>query len=202
ADAWLRLTEAEQLAGFGIAAGWVAVFAGGHPRQGRQFAPTEGRTQEGELLAHRLVILLGVQGALLANGVAKQQIEDGPRVVAQLAIAMDGRAGVELVLVANRTLGLLEQARGVRRLDLLELLRRGVRIFVLMGELAGGMVGADDETGDGIAGVRDLGDVPPGVGGIGGVNANGVAVAAADGLALRDPFLGPALVAKDQAVSR
>src|SRR5689334_1593323 len=44
------LTDAEQVTGFGVAAGGVAVLAGRDAGQGGQLAPAEGRADEGELL--------------------------------------------------------------------------------------------------------------------------------------------------------
>ena len=56
-----------------------------------------GRSR-GELLAHGAVVLLGVQGAVLADGVAQQQVERAAPVVAQLAVAVHHGAGPGLVL--------------------------------------------------------------------------------------------------------
>ena len=56
-----------------------AIRAGGDPGQRDQVAPAERRPDAGELLAHRAVILLGVQRPVLADGVAQQQVEHRPR---------------------------------------------------------------------------------------------------------------------------
>src|SRR5262249_35019228 len=101
--------------------------------------------------------------ALLADGVAQKQIKDRPRLVTQFAITMDRGASAELILVADRSLRLLEQARSVLRLDLLQVLRRGIRVLVLVGDLAGSVVSSDDQAGNDVARVAHLGNVPPGV---------------------------------------
>src|SRR5262249_4688779 len=113
------LAHAEQFASLGVAAGRVAVFTGCDPRQGSQLPPAERRPQEGELFAHRLIVLLCMQGTFLAHGVAQQQVEYRPWVVTQHAVAVDERASAELVFVANGTLRLLEQARSILCFDFL-----------------------------------------------------------------------------------
>ena len=106
----------------------MAVFAGGDAGQGGQLSPAEGRAGRGELLGHGAVVLLGVQGAVLADGVAEQQVEDGPGRAAELAVAVDQGAGAGLVVRLDRGLGLGEQGVGLDVADLLAVLGERVRL--------------------------------------------------------------------------
>ena len=65
------------------------------------------------------VVLLGVQRAVFADGVAQQQVEHRPRRLTQLAVAMDDGAGAGLQVAADRVLGLAQQRVGLGRFDLL-----------------------------------------------------------------------------------
>src|SRR2546421_7382608 len=115
--------------------------------------------------------------------------------MAQRAVAMDDGGSAELVLVADRALRFLEQSRGILRRDPLQLLCRGTRFLALVGELAGCVVGPDDQAGDKVARVADPGNVPPGIGRVGGVHADRIAVTATDRFAILSPLLRAALVA-------
>ena len=53
------------------------MFAGGDAGQRHQLPPAEGGARGGELFCHRAVVLLGVQGPILAAGVAQHEVEDG-----------------------------------------------------------------------------------------------------------------------------
>ena len=57
-----------------------------------------------------------------------------------------------------------------------------VRLRIEARRLAGRVIGTDDQAGVGIAAVADAGDVPPGVRGIGGVDADRCAMDAPDRL--------------------
>src|SRR5207247_1869275 len=62
----------QQLTCLGITGCRLAVLAGGDARERHELAPAERRPSAGELLHHRAVILLGVQGAVLADCKAQQ----------------------------------------------------------------------------------------------------------------------------------
>ena len=66
-DVW-HSRDAEPLARLGDPGRWPAVLAGGDPGQRDQLSPAEGRPRRGELLGDRAIVLLGVQGAVLADG--------------------------------------------------------------------------------------------------------------------------------------
>src|SRR5262245_48841037 len=87
-----------------------------------------------------------------------------------------------LVALLYGSLGRLEQSIGFLRLDLANLIIRGIRILVLTAVLSCCVEGSADRAGESVAGVADSGDVAPGVGRIGGVNTHGSAVNAADRL--------------------
>src|SRR5439155_8282581 len=57
----------EQLARLHVPRSREAVLARGHARQCRQLSPAEGGAGRGELLGHRAVVFLGVQGTILAD---------------------------------------------------------------------------------------------------------------------------------------
>src|SRR5439155_8281144 len=120
--------------------------------------------------------------------------------VAQLAVAVDQGGGARLVLLLDRGFRHPQEPARRFRVDLREPVGRRVGVLVLPRVLPGGVVGADDETGDGVARVADAGNVPPGVGRVRGVDAYRGAVNAAD----RFAGLGPlaAGVAQDQPVGR
>ena len=52
-----------------------------------------------------------MQGAILAHGVAPQEVEGFARVVTEFAIAMDDGRGMRLQVSANGFLGFAEQRR-------------------------------------------------------------------------------------------
>src|SRR3954447_26168035 len=85
----------------------AAVFAGGDAGERDQLPPAEGGAGRGEFLAGRAVELLGVEGAVLADGVLEHQVERGALGVAELAVAVDYRGGVGLEVAADRLLGLI-----------------------------------------------------------------------------------------------
>ena len=92
--------------------------------------PAEGRAGGGELLGDGAVVLLGVQGAVLADGVAEQQVEHRPGRAAELAVAIDEGAGAGLVVGLDGGLGLGEQRVGRDVADLLAVLGQGVGLGV------------------------------------------------------------------------
>ena len=59
------------------------------------------------------VVLLGVQGAVLADGVAEQQVEHGPGGAAQLAVTVNQGTGAGLVVGLDGGLRLREQGVGL-----------------------------------------------------------------------------------------
>ena len=75
----------------------MAVLAGGDAGQGRELPPAEGRAGGGELLGDGPVVLLGVQGAVLADRVLQQQVEDRTGFQPELAVAGDQGGGAALV---------------------------------------------------------------------------------------------------------
>ena len=119
----------EQPASLFVSRGGITVFAGGHACQRRKMPPAERGTAGRELLGDRAVVLLGVQGAVLADGKVQQQVKDRARGVPKFAVAMDQRTGTGLVVLLDRVFGLTEQPRGIIRCDLLRLesLRGGTR---------------------------------------------------------------------------
>src|SRR5436305_1071691 len=104
-------------------------------------------------------------------------------VVAQLPAAVDHGAGAGLVLVLNRGRQFVQLPSGVLPGDLFQALGPRVGPGVLAARLTGRVIRADDQAGDRVAVVADLRDVPPGVGGVRGVDADRITVNAAAGLA-------------------
>ena len=86
----------QQLAGFGHAGRGAAVFAGGDAGEGAELAPAEGGARGGEFLGDGAEEFFGVQRAVLADGVAAEQVEDFARVVAELAVALHEAGGAVL----------------------------------------------------------------------------------------------------------
>ena len=77
-------------------------------------SPAEGRAGGGELFGDGPVVLLGVQGAVLADGVTEQHVEGGPGGAAELAVAVDQGTGAGLVVRLDGGLRLGEQGVGLR----------------------------------------------------------------------------------------
>src|SRR5688572_23478061 len=92
----------QDIARLGVARRGAAVLAGGDAGEGDELAPPERRARGGEFLAARAVVLLGVEGAVLAGGVAEHQVQHAAGVVAELAVLVDDRAGAGLEIAANR----------------------------------------------------------------------------------------------------
>ena len=114
---------------------------------------------------------------------------------------MDQGAGAGLVVGLDRGLRLGQQGLGRDVADRLEVLGQRVGLGVQAPRLSGGVVGPDDQAGQRVAPVADAGDVPPGVGRVGGVDADRGAVDAALRL-LGRVGLRPAGVVEDELVGR
>ena len=91
--------------------------------------PAEGRARGGKFLGHGLVILLGVELPVLADGVLQEQIKDWTRRVAKLAVAVDQGADAAPVSVPDRGVGIAEERGGILCLDFIQLL--GQRMTLL-----------------------------------------------------------------------
>ena len=95
----------------------------------------------------------------------------------------DQGAGERLVFRLDRAASSLGKQgfdrHGVR---LVAMFRERIGVRVESTGLAGGVIGADDQAGDGVAVVAHPSDVSPGVRGVGRVDADGCAVNAADRL--------------------
>src|SRR5262249_20065462 len=132
------------------------------------------------------VVLLGVQGAVFAGRVAQHDVEHGPRCVTQLAVTGNDRTGTGLILLANGAVGFLEEAGRIGRCDFGT--GFGTRIWLPFEELAAStavaryLVSAQNQGRHRVARVGNATYVPPGVRRIAGVDANAVAVHAADRL--------------------
>src|SRR5207245_2117147 len=107
-------------------------------------------------------------------------VEGRPGWVAELAVAVDRRAGARLVLLLDRRLGLAQKLGRVGRPNLFK--RVGPRVGLPFQEVAAALdavarhlVAAQDQADRAVAGVADAGDVPPGVGRVAGVNPDRVA---------------------------
>ena len=122
--------DLEQPARLGDARRGVAVLAGRDAGQCGELAPAEGRPSRGELLGHGAVVLLGMQGAVLADGVAKQQVEDRTGRAVEHAVAVDQGTGAGLVVRLDGGLGLGEQVVGLDGADLLVVLGERIRLRV------------------------------------------------------------------------
>src|SRR5262249_8712111 len=83
------LSNLQQLARLPVPPGREAVRAGDDAGQRDEVAPPERRPRAVEVLRHRAVVLLRVQGAVLADAVLQQQVERRARVVPLLAVALD-----------------------------------------------------------------------------------------------------------------
>src|SRR5436309_13509527 len=92
------LSYLEKLAGLGVTGGLDAVLAGRHACQGDQWPPAEGGTGDRELLAHRAVVLLGVQCPIFTGREPQQHVEDRTRRVTLLAVAVHDRTGERLIV--------------------------------------------------------------------------------------------------------
>ena len=93
-----------------------------------QMTPPEGRTGGREFIRHGAVEFFRVERAVFTDGEAQQEIENRPRFVAELAVAINDRAGVRLEISADRLLGFLEQTRGIGRRNRLHLAGDGERL--------------------------------------------------------------------------
>ncbi len=126
----------------------MAVGAGGDAGQGHELPPAEGGAAGGEFFSHRAIVFLGVKGAVLADGVAQEQIEDGARRMAELAVAVDGGASAGLIAVANGVLGGTEQGVWLAGLDLGTGVFAGIglpveEVAAAVGAVAGGLEPSD-----------------------------------------------------------
>src|SRR5262249_41534857 len=155
---------------------------------GNQLAPAERRSRPGELLRGGPIVLFGVECTVLADGVAEQQVKDRPRREAEFAVAVHRGAGVGLVLVPNGRFGFTGQAGGGPCLDLLAGVGAGVGLLLqdagVPGPVPGDLVGPEDQAGEGVPWVADPGNVAPGIGRVAAVDADRIAVTAADRLVL------------------
>src|SRR5207302_6609285 len=158
--------------------------------QSDQLSPPKARPGSGEFHRHRSVVFLSVESPVLANGVAKQQVEHRPRWIAQFAVTLHHGARQCLLLSLNRLLGLVEKRILVFRLDSLPRIGARIRlpgeeITAAVRAIPSDLVGAQDQARECIPRIADAGNVPPSVGRVAGMNANAVAVDAADRFAGR-----------------
>src|SRR5262249_32081005 len=108
-----RWSDLEQFPGLGDARRGTAALAGRHAGQGDELPPAEGRTRPAEFLADGVVILFGVQRAILADGVFQQQREHRLGIVAERAVAVHQRRGDLLLVRPDRGFRLGQQPLGV-----------------------------------------------------------------------------------------
>ncbi len=125
-----------------------------------------------------------MERAILAYGVAKQQVEDRPRCMAELAVAVNDRRSVGLEILPDRIVGFAKQRIRFSGLD--EINVRLHRKWIPVQEIAparspikGGLIRAKDQAGESIPRTADTGQITPGTGRIAGVDADTVAVDAA-----------------------
>src|SRR5262249_54765326 len=105
----LSRSHLQQLARLLVARGREAVLAGDDAGQRDEVAPLERRPRAVEVLRHRAVVLLRVQGAVLADAVLQQHGERRARVVPLLAVALDVRGAQVQVPLLQRAFGVAQQ---------------------------------------------------------------------------------------------
>src|SRR5207249_1964142 len=97
--------------------------------------------------------------------------------MAQLAVALNYRAGFALEISTNRLVGLAQQRLGIIRFDLAEVPGDRQRLPVeeiaaARGAIEGHLISAENQAGKAIARAAHARHVAPGVGRIAGVDAN------------------------------
>ncbi len=178
----------------------MAVFAGGNSCEGDELSPAVGRAGGVELGSGGAEVFLGMECAFLAGGEFPHQIENGAGGVAQLTVARDDGSGLILILCADAGFGFVQQGGGLVGLHFGEMVGKGERLGVGALALSGGVESADDEAGGDIAGVAYADDVAPGVGGVGSVDTDGVAMATACGLVGVGPLFRAAGIVEGEHV--
>ena len=96
-----------------------------------------------EFLDDRLQVLLGVQPAILADGVLEHEIEDRLARVTEFAVVMCGGGGEALIVLADGRFGDLQQARRLVGLDFVAMfvVRVGLASDSLVRAVFGSVVG-------------------------------------------------------------
>src|SRR5438132_11455290 len=107
--------------------------------------------------------------------------------------------------MAECVVGYYEHLSGIGRLDGINVVLERQRVPVeeiarARGAIESDLISAEDEASEGVPGVADAGEVAPGAGGVAGVDADAVAVNAADGLAGGFVARGAAHVAQAELV--
>ena len=75
---WLFIaSHGEQITGFGLSRCGASELAGGDTRQCGEVTPAEGGPGAVKLVPAGLVILLGMQRAVFADGMTQQDLKDG-----------------------------------------------------------------------------------------------------------------------------
>src|SRR5207253_1101545 len=115
--------------------------------------------------------------------------------------ALHQGTSMELVLVSDRGFEVTQEHGRFLDRDLFHILRQRIRLLVEPFALTGRVKGADDQAGDGVALVADAGDVPPRVGRVRSVHADGIAMTAS--LRLVRPLISvaPTWISQYQLVS-
>src|SRR6266702_7229008 len=90
----------------GHAGGGAAIFAGRDSGQGHQRTTAESGAGGGEFFGDGAVIFFGVQRAILAHGVAQEQIEHRTRGMAEFAVAVHDGCGAGREVLADGIVGL------------------------------------------------------------------------------------------------
>jgi hypothetical protein len=146
-----------------------------------------------------------VEGAVFADGVAEEEVEDAAGVGPGLAQAEGESGGAGLFVGTDGGVELVVEVGCLDGADGFEVF--GSRMGGPVEEVAssvdaveGDLVGAEDEAGALVAGVGDGGHVSPGVGGVAGVDADGGSVDASEGFSGLDFTGGSAGVSEDELV--
>jgi len=85
------------------------VLAGRHAGEGGKLPPAERGADRSEFLAHGAVVYLGMECAILADGVFEQQVEHRASGLIERSIAVYESARAGLIVGLDRGLGLVEQ---------------------------------------------------------------------------------------------
>src|SRR6266571_7448830 len=202
---WLSVLYLEHFTRLGHAGGGAAILAGRDAGQGHQCTPAEGGPGGGEFFGDGAVILFGVQRAVLAHGVAQEQIEHRTRGMAELTVPMHDGRGAGLEVLADGIVGFAQERVRVGGFDLLdvELDRERVpvqKIAAARRAVERGLIRAEDEASESVAGVAHAGQVAPRARRIAGVHANAVAMHAAERLAGHLVARPAAHVAEEQLI--
>ena len=167
--------------------------------------PAKRGTRGSEFLRNGAIELFRVQRPVFTDRVAQQQIQHRTRRMAQLAVTMNHRAGFGLEISANCLVGFLEQRVGITRFDFPEM--PGDRQRLPIEEISaarravqGHLIRAENQARKTISRVADARHIAPGVGRVGGVDADRVAVHAAQRFARHFIARRPAHVTQDQLI--